>query len=116
MTREDIADRIINYADAAAAFTVVNAIAFVASLAQSDIRGSIASFRLGAIFGQLFTNLVVTTTVVMLRKAEIKFRASDSSVSQDVERALRWFFVARLAIIGFSTLFAIGVLSRLQPN
>ena len=43
MTREDIADRLINYADAAAAFMVVNAIAFVVSLAQSDVRSSTPS-------------------------------------------------------------------------
>jgi hypothetical protein len=116
LTREDIADRLINYADAAAAFSLVNSIAFVVTLAQSDVRSSIAIFRWGAIFGQLFTSLVVMATVVVLRKTEIKFRASDSSVPQDVEEALRWFFVVRLVIIGVSTLFTIGVLFRLRPS
>jgi len=45
LTREDIADRLINYADAAAAFSVVNSIAFVLTLAQSDVRSSVASFK-----------------------------------------------------------------------
>jgi len=33
VTREDIADRLNDYADAAAAFSVVNSIAFVVTLA-----------------------------------------------------------------------------------
>jgi hypothetical protein len=42
MTRESLADRIITYCDALAAFSLVNALAFVIALADPDIRCSIA--------------------------------------------------------------------------
>src|SRR5262250_3278058 len=92
LTREDIADRLVNYADAATAFQVVNGIAFSLALAQPDVRSSIADAKFGAIIGQFLTALVVAAAVVVLRIAEIKFRALEPSLPQDVNRALRWFF------------------------
>jgi len=34
-------------------------------------------------------------------------------VTEDVEGFLRWFFIARLGIIGVSTLFVVGALALL---
>ncbi len=41
MTEATLADRIFNYLDAVAAFSVVNSLAFLAALAEDDVRASI---------------------------------------------------------------------------
>lgn len=114
MTREDIADRLVNYADAAAAFSIVSSLALLGTLTQTDVRSSIASFKWIAICGYLSTSLAISIFVVVLHKAETKIRAAGSSVPADVERLLRWFFIARLGGIGVSTLLTAAALSRLS--
>ena len=114
MTREAIADRLINYADAAAAFSVVSSLALLGTLTQSDVRISIASFKWVAVCGYLFTSLAISIFVVVLRKAELKIQAAGSSVTADVELFLRWFFIARLGGIGVSTLLTAAALSRIS--
>jgi hypothetical protein len=103
VTREKIADRLITYADAAAAFAVVNSIAFLVALAQPDVRSSISNFKWFAILAQLAASLAITVAIVVLRRLELKAREVGPPLTSDVESFLRWFFIARLGIVGAST-------------
>jgi len=48
VTRDAIADRLVNYSDAIVAFGVVNALAFLIALTERDVRLSIFSQRSGS--------------------------------------------------------------------
>jgi hypothetical protein len=113
MTRESIADRLVNYGDAVAAFSVVNSLGFLATASQPEVREWFASIRLETFLGQLLFGVVQALAVVVLRKVEIRARGAASSVTPDVERFLRGFFIVRLCIIATFTLLCVVVVSRL---
>ncbi len=107
MTRDDIADRLINYADAAAAFSAVNAVAFLVALAQPEVRCTLVTVKWLAVTGQLFQSFAVAFVVVMLRRREVEMRRP-CPATPDVERFLRGFFFGRLGVVGIFTLFTIA--------
>ena len=53
MTAEALADRLVNYADAVTAFSVVNSLAFLVTLTEIDVRCSIAHLQGLVVGGQL---------------------------------------------------------------
>jgi len=106
MTRDALADRIITYCDALAAFSLVNALAFVVTLADPDIRCSIARIG-GFVIG---TNLTIpagiTAALVALRRFERRLRPKDG---QDpiVERFWALAQVIRLTLVWLVSLFVV---------
>ena len=109
MTREGLADRLVNYADAIAAFSVVNGIAFLVSLSETEIRCSMAHLRWLVVGGQICFSLFIAAGVIVLRRLEANVRSSSTPLPPDVEAYLRGFFFARLAVIAVSTAFMIGL-------
>ena len=108
VTREAIADRLLNYADAAAAFSAVNALAFLVTLAEPEVRCTLVNVKWLVVSGQLLQGIGVGFVVVLLRRAEIEMRSSLPSVTADVERLLHAFFLGRLGMIGIFTLLSVG--------
>lgn len=106
MNHEVLADRLVNYADALAAFSVVNAIGFLVALSETDVRCSLADTRNFVIGGQIASSIIVALAVVLLRRSELKVRAS-TQLSSDIAGYLRTFFFVRLGIIAASTAFAV---------
>lgn len=78
MTREALADRVINYCDAIAAFSLVNAFAFLVTLAEPDIRCSIARISTAVILINLTLPIFITICLVGLRRFETSLRADGS--------------------------------------
>lgn len=106
MNHEALADRLVNYADAAAAFTVVNAIAFLVALTETDIRCSLADTKSVVVAGQVASSVLVAVAVTMLRRAELRVRAS-TQVPPDIARYLRNFFIVRLVVVALTTAFTV---------
>jgi len=102
-----LADRLVNYADAVAAFAVVNTLAFLLALTETEIRCSLASVELLVIIGQILVGFVMTLAVVSLRRVELRLRASDPSAPDDVKRLLGRFYLVRIGVIWLS--FAIVI-------
>ena len=102
MTREALADRLVNYADAVAAFAVVNSLAFLLALTETEIRCSLASVELLVIIGQILVGFVMTLAVISLRRVELRLRASDPSAPDDVKRLLGRFYIVRIGVIWLS--------------
>ena len=109
MTQEALADRLVNYADAAAAFSVVNAIAFVVTLTETEVRCSIAHLQSLVVGGQITFSLIVAVAVVALRHLECKVRRAADATTPIVESYLRGFFIARIVVIAASASFAVGL-------
>ena len=102
MTRTNIADRLVNYGDAIAAFSVVNSLAFLVGLTDAEVRCSIAHLP-GFVAGALIVlGSVLTFAVAICRRVENRLRAEDAPLPLDVASILRWFFLARLAVIWLS--------------
>ena len=116
MTREAIADRLVSYADAAAAFSAVNSLAFVVTLTQPEVRCTLVAAKWLTVSGSILQSLGIALVVVMLRKAEIHARASSAALEPAVERFLRGFFVGRLGVIAFFALFTIGSVVALSRS
>ena len=108
MSPEALADRLVNYADAVAAFSVVNSIAFVVTLTEGDIRCSISHLMWLVVGGQISFSLIVSMGVVFLRHLECSVRNAGDAPTPVVTKYLRGFFVARLVVIAFSTLATVG--------
>jgi hypothetical protein len=111
MTQDAIADRLVNYADAVAAFSVVNSLAFLVTLSEPEVRCSLAYVQWIVVGGQLSFSLAISLAIVVLRKLEVAARAS-IPVAPDVDRFLHGFFIARLAVIALFTLFTVGAAAR----
>lgn len=106
MTRDALADRLVNYADAATAFALVNSLAFILSLTETDVRCSVADLAWFVYTGQTAFGAVVTLAIVVLRRLELRVRAG-SATPADVLPYLRGFFLARVAVVWLSVVFAL---------
>lgn len=104
MTPEAIADRLVNFADAIAAFSVVNSLAFLVTLGDPEIRCSIANALWLVVGGHLAFGVAYAMAVAVLRSLEIAMRGT-TPVTPEIGQFLRGFFIARLAVIALFTLF-----------
>lgn len=109
MTREALADRLINYADAVAAFAVVNSLAFLVALAEREVRCSLIDRLSLVVGGQLALSFVVMASVLLLRRSELKVRASSAPLAAEVSSYLRGFFLVRIAVIALATVFTVSM-------
>ena len=96
MTRDALADRVITYCDALAAFSLLNAFAFLVTLGEPDIRCSIARIGTFVIGANLFFPLVITAGLVLLRKFEASLRPPSS---QDLAVDRFWSYVQAFRIV-----------------
>jgi len=99
LTREALADRLVNYSDAAAAFSIVNAFGFLLALAETEIRCSLVSQASLVYAGQLLTGFVLTAVVVALRRLELSLRSPVTGGDPTVRRVLHAFFVVRISVV-----------------
>lgn len=98
MNRIALADRIINYCDALAAFSLVNAFAFVVTLADPDIRCSIAAIAGMVMFANLVIPILITAGLVGLRRLERSLRSAEEG-DPVVERFWRHAQIVRLSLV-----------------
>jgi hypothetical protein len=109
VTREALADRLVNYADAITAFAVVNTLAFLLALTETEIRCSLVPVQWLVYFGQAFVGISITLGVVALRRIELRLRAAADPLPLDMDVLLRRFFLVRLAIVWVAVSIAAGL-------
>ena len=107
MTRDALADRIITYSDALAGFSLVNALAFLVTLSDPDIRCSIASIATFVIVSNLLIPVGISAGLVALRRYERRLRPADAqdelverfwNVAQTVRFTLVWAVAVFVAV------------------
>ena len=114
VTREALADRLITYCDALAAFSLVNALAFLVTLGEPDVRCSIAGIATFVSVANLLIALVLSAGLVMLRRFERSLRPA-AERDPAVERF--WYFAQglRLTLVwGSALLVVFGVWAGAQ--
>jgi hypothetical protein len=109
MTRDALADRLVNYSDALAAFAVVNALAFLLALSETEIRCSLIPVQWLVYAGQCFIGVVITVSLVVLRRLELSLRKLSAPQPSEVEALLRHLFIARFAIVWVAVAIAAGL-------
>ena len=124
MTRQALADRIVVYCDTIVAFALVNGFAFVISLADPDIRCSIAAVASFTIALNALVPIIGTWALFWLRAYEARLRAVDEQAEDDsaieaedplVVGFWRRLFVARLLLIWvFSAVVILGIVGATQ--
>ena len=101
MERSALADRFVNYADAASVFPLVQSVAFAVALSEPDIRCSIAEIWNVVAMGNAVFAIIVTGAVVVFRRAELKLR-DGSKTDELVSSYLKRLQLGRFAIIWLS--------------
>lgn len=99
MTREGLADRLVNYSDAVAAFAVVNSLAFLLALSEAEVRCSLIPVEWLVYAGQAFVGVVITAVLLWLGSVERSLRAGSPTLPSDVRTLLGRFAVARYVIV-----------------
>jgi len=108
MTREALADRIITYCDALAGFSLVNALTFVVTLSDPDIRCSIAQIAGFVIGANLTTPIGISAALVALRRYERRLRGG-AGQDEEVERFWSLAQAIRMTLVWAVAIFvAIG--------
>ncbi|MBW1884986.1 MAG: hypothetical protein JRJ58_15750 [Deltaproteobacteria bacterium] len=98
-----IADRLSGYADAIAAFSLVNALGFLAAVAELETRCSLAGNRVMVIVVLVALQILYGAAVVGLRRLEIGMREGLESSTRAI-RFRRGFYQGRLIFITIVTL------------
>ena len=111
MTKEAIADRLVNYSDAIVAFSVVNSLAFLIALTERDVRCSFLDIQPTFWFTYFLFFALMTAALVGCRKAEIQLREG-SAQDLDATRALKYFHLARIGVV-WATALACAPLVRM---
>lgn len=106
MTPGTLADRFVNYRDALAAFSVVNAMAFLIALTETEVRCSLPSS--GGIFLLAFPiwAAVQSALLVACRRTETNLRRDTVGEAAEVARIQRILDVARHGVVWFAMLVA----------
>ena len=99
MEREAIANRLVNYGDATAAFSIVNSLAFLVALAETEVRGSLVSRAPLVYIGLLSFAAVFISVVVWCHRAEGRTRSPIGPLPEDIRSLRRVFLIARIAVI-----------------
>ena len=114
MTRGALADRLITFCDALAAFSLVNALAFLVTLGEPDVRCSIAGIATFIILANLLIAAVLSAGLVLLRRFERTLRAP-TEPDPAVERFWSWAQAFRLVLVwGAAFLVVFGVWAGAQ--
>ncbi len=109
MTREALADRLVTYADAIAAFSIVNGLAFLLALTEREVRCSLVDSTTTVFVATLVSGAVLTAAVVFCRRVELRIRASLGAGDADVHALLRGFQIVRIVVIWLSVLVTLSL-------
>ena len=109
MTQNSLADRFINYRDAVAAFSVVNAVAFLIALSELEVRCSLS--QTGPIFILVFPLWASAQSGLLLVCwwAERTLRTPEESQPAPVARVLRHLDFARHGLVWGITLLTMAI-------
>ncbi len=107
MTNQSVADRLVNYGDAIAAFSAVNTLALLVAMGENEVRCSLADQALLVYSGMVSFAVVLTLAVVWCHRTEGRLRAEAGGVPEHLRRLRLIFFVVRLVVIW---LFNVGAL------
>lgn len=114
MKRDVLADRVLTYSDALVAFSLVNGIAFLVSLAEPDVRCSIVGISGFMLSINAIFPIAATLGLVVLGRAERRFRATEP-VDDDVQRFWKGIAIARYVLVWtFAALVLTGILGATQ--
>jgi hypothetical protein len=103
-TREELAKQIITYADAIAAFSFVQSVAFGFALAQHEFRESMLKIPHYYIWGIPAAYLIYAIFVVLLCWRYYKLFSVEKKT---VEYAtVKWLWIGRFAVIGFAVILS----------
>jgi len=132
MSRLALGDRIVTYSDTVVAFALVNGFAFLITLADPDIRCSIANVSSIVTGLNLFVPALCTYALVWLRRYQIRLdqeevaeaegALEDSSADQPVgdelvSRFWRIAFVVRVTLIWvFGAIVILGIYGATQDE
>jgi hypothetical protein len=117
MDPETLANRLVNYCDGVVAFALINSAAFLAALAEPDIRASIGGqpfFFIGAIVSAA----IQTAILIALRRAELSLRGgSEGALDERVRQTLRALRIGRYALVwlGAALTIALGTVVSFDP-
>ncbi len=111
MKREAIADRLVNYGDAMAAFSIVNSLAFLVAITETEVRCSLAGRATLVYIGLVTFAVVLTIVVVGCHRAEGRIRASGEPIALDIRSLRRTFFIARIVVIWLANVGSIPLVS-----
>ncbi len=109
MTRAALADRLVTYADAIAAFSVVNGITFLLAITEREVRCSLVDLTTMVSVAHLAFGAVLTAAVVFCRRVELRIRASLEAEDAEVHALLRGFQIVRIVVIWLSVLVTLSL-------
>ena len=102
MNRESVADRLVNYGDAMAAFSIVNSMAFLIAMTEGEVRCSLAE-RASLVYGGLVLFAVALTVLVLwCHLTERRIRGPGQPPAKDLQSIHRTLLYARIAVIWLS--------------
>jgi len=104
--RITLANRFVNYADAASVFPLVQAIAFSVALSEPDIRCSIADIWLLVALGNIVFSVLLTVVIVIFRRAELVLR-QEGETDKLVLTYLQRLQTGRFVIIWLACAFVV---------
>lgn len=96
-----LADRLSSYADAVAAFSLVNTLGFFAAIAEADTRCQLQDNRALVVSIMFVVQLMYVGAVAGLRRMELRLRRGLDS-SETVERFRARWHLGRIAFTSFT--------------
>ena len=109
MTREALADRLVTYADAIAAFSIVNGLAFLLAITEREVRCSLVDATTTVFVATLLSGAVLTAAVLFCRRVELRIRASLGAGDAELHALLRGFQIVRIVVIWLSVLVTLSL-------
>ena len=108
MTRQDLADRFVNYGDAVVAFGMVNALAFLIALSQLEVRCSLP--RGGVFLIMIFpvSASILSAGLFACRRAEMRLRGGET-LESTVSRYLQYVYLVRQGLIWLGMTVTLGL-------
>lgn len=101
MQDRELAQRLVNYADAVAAIAFVSASAFGITAADPDIRCSLVGTRFSIAFVSVAIGVLFSAVLLLLRRWELDLRAEDA-LSAKGRRYARYLNGARYVLVWVS--------------
>jgi hypothetical protein len=103
MNHDFMADRLLNYADAMAAFAVVNSLAFLLAITEVEVRCSLAERTSLVYIGVVLQGLIISGAIIACHKTETRLRNSVGSIPADLQSLRITILCIRIAIVLLAT-------------
>lgn len=114
MLEHELAQRLVNYADAIVAFAFVGVSAFGIAVADPDIRCGLATARPPTIVAAIITGAVFTIVLLLLRKGELDLRCEER-LSVKALRYSTHLNTARFVLVWLSITATILLVTAISP-